>query len=140
MRPAVRYVSLLERSGYGIAALRNLRALRPSLETLDWRPLVAFPGRPYGELDASKSRRLARLLFGASGDVAELIDCRPSVAVTVPVPRSAGCPATSVASNPAAALPTVGPPWMFHSTAPLSRSSATMPVGLGERPESRALA
>jgi glycosyltransferase involved in cell wall biosynthesis len=71
-----------------MAALANIRALRPALDRLRWQPLTAFPGRPYRELDRAQSIRLARLLLAAEDEVIDLINettnCETQVLHTVP--------------------------------------------------------
>lgn len=70
----VRYVSKLERSGYGVAGLANVRALLPLVDSLDWRPIMSWRGASYRMLAARPAATLARSLFDVEAPIVDAID------------------------------------------------------------------
>lgn len=65
---SVCYRSALRHDGYAVAALGNLRALRPAVAHLSWQPFALLNGKLFHPGNLELARRLAHIVFESSCD------------------------------------------------------------------------
>ncbi len=83
MTPRLRYISLLECSGYGLSALEYVRALSTTDRDLAWNPLPWHPRGGYRWFGCRPSRLLAERTFGTDRGELDLIREQPAADIQV---------------------------------------------------------